>query len=323
MQLSEYQNYWYTKLQLFPFFITYAEMCIECKIDRLILPSIQSFQMRLKLPKINFIFYEYFFKAVVGDGNWKQCFTENKRLGMKISKAFAHSIIENNYFAWLFDYKNKNPGCTLQTEYDLAEQENEGSNDHDNKWIFCSDLGEIEIALPTEDGGDYELVTDEGPTKTQAKAAAEEVRKDALAHLSNWHHMQSYKKVKSMLTADTLTTTSPEMTSWAAAKEFMKKKRKSMMELKKYTRSASKKTKKDSNKFKGWSDEGKVFMVKMMKAIKDDVKSGAHAKWEKLYKKICEVMNKSDQIDQGSSSSDDEMDYSVLYAKVLSKYKVS
>jgi hypothetical protein len=55
-----------------------------------------------------------------------------------------------------------------------------------------------------------------------------------------------------------------------------------MMDLKKYTRSASKKTKKDSNKFKGWSDEGKAFMVKMMKAIKNDVESGAHAKWKEL-----------------------------------------
>jgi hypothetical protein len=32
-------------------------------------------------------------------------------------------------------------------------------------------------------------------------------------------------------------------------------------------------------------------MVKMKKAIKDDVKLGAHGKWEKLYKKICEAMN--------------------------------
>jgi hypothetical protein len=39
-------------------------------------------------------------------------------------------------------------------------------------------------------------------------------------------------------------------------------------------------------------------------------------KGEKLYKQICEAMNKSDQIDQGSSSSDDVLDYSVLYAKV-------
>jgi hypothetical protein len=150
--------------------------------------------------------------------------------------------------------------------------------------------------------GMTELVFNEGPTKEQAKAAAEEVRKD--------------KKVKSMLMADTLTTTMLEMTSRLAAKEFTKKKRKSMMELKKYTGSASKKTKRDSDKFKGWFKEGKVFMVKMMKVIMDDVESGAHGKWEKLYKKICDAINKSDQIDQGSSSSDDEMDYSVLYDKV-------
>jgi hypothetical protein len=57
----------------------------------------------------------------------------------------------------------------------------------------------------------------------QAKAAAEEVRKDALANLSNQHHMQSYTKVKSMLMADTLTNTMPDMTSETAAKELTKK----------------------------------------------------------------------------------------------------
>jgi hypothetical protein len=35
-------------------------------------------------------------------------------------KAFAHAIVENNYFA-------------LQTEYHLAAQENEDSNDDDDK----------------------------------------------------------------------------------------------------------------------------------------------------------------------------------------------
>jgi hypothetical protein len=106
-------------------------------------------------------------------------------LGINVSEAFAHAIIENNYFAWLYDYKHKNPGCTLLTEDDLVEQENEDSNDDDDKWIFCSDLDKIEIALPNDDGGDYELVFSEGPTKEQAKAAAEEVRKDALANVSN------------------------------------------------------------------------------------------------------------------------------------------
>jgi hypothetical protein len=87
-----------------------------------------------------------------------------KRLGNNVSEAFAHKIIENNYFAWLYDYKNKNPGCTLLTEYDLVEEENEDSNDDDDKQIFCSDLDEIEIALPNNNGCDYELVFNEGPT---------------------------------------------------------------------------------------------------------------------------------------------------------------
>jgi hypothetical protein len=79
---------------MFSFFVTYAEMCSECEIDRSILPLIESFQMRLKFPKVNSIFYEYFFKAVVGDGIWKQCFAENKRLGTNVSEAFAHAIIK-------------------------------------------------------------------------------------------------------------------------------------------------------------------------------------------------------------------------------------
>jgi hypothetical protein len=61
--------------------------------------------------------------------------------------------------------KNKNPGCTVLTRYKLAEQENEDSNDNHDKWIFCSDFDQIEITLLKDDGGAYELVFNEGPTK--------------------------------------------------------------------------------------------------------------------------------------------------------------
>jgi hypothetical protein len=61
-------------------------------------------------------------------------------LGTNISKAFVHEITENNYFAWLYDYKNKNPGCTLQTEYDLAKQENEDLNDNNEKEVTWTKL---------------------------------------------------------------------------------------------------------------------------------------------------------------------------------------
>jgi hypothetical protein len=82
-------------------------MCRVCKDDGTILPSIESFQIRLLLPKVYNIFYEYFFNAVIGEGTWKQCFTGDKMFGTNILEAYAHAIIKNNYFAWLYDSKSK------------------------------------------------------------------------------------------------------------------------------------------------------------------------------------------------------------------------
>jgi hypothetical protein len=176
-------------------------------------------------------------------------------------------------------------------------------------------LDEIEIALPNNDGDDYELVFDEGPTKEQAKAAAEEERKDALANVSNQHYMQSYKKGE--VNVDSRYTYHHHARNKSiGSKRVLQKKEKVHDGAKEVHLKCLQKTKRDSNKFKGWSEEQNVFMVKMVKAIRDDVESGAHGKWEKLYKKICDAINKSDQIHQGSSSSDDKMDYSVMYAEV-------
>jgi hypothetical protein len=55
----------------------------------------------------------------------------------------------------------------------------------------------------------------------------------------------------------------------------------------------------------------------MTKVIKDDVESGAHGKWEKLYKKICDAINKSlIRLTKAAHLVMKKMDYSILYAKV-------
>lgn len=46
---------------------------------------------------------------------------ENKWLGTTVLEAFAQAPLSNNYLAWLYDYKHKNPGSTLKTKYDLVE----------------------------------------------------------------------------------------------------------------------------------------------------------------------------------------------------------
>jgi len=49
-------------------------------------------------------------------------------------------------------------------------------------------------------------------------------------------------------------------------------------------------------------------MSKMIKDIKEDVESGAHWEWKKVYKKICAMVKMSDE----QESDEDAEDYSVL-----------
>jgi hypothetical protein len=106
---------------------------MACKEDGSILPSIEGFQNRSFLPKVYYIFYEYFFKAVISKGTWKQHFTGNKTFGTNILEAYALAIIKNNYFTWLYNYKSKHPGSTLQMEYDLPVPRNTYDNDSDEE----------------------------------------------------------------------------------------------------------------------------------------------------------------------------------------------
>jgi len=54
------------------------------------------------------------------------------------------------------------------------------------------------------------------------------------------------------------------------------------------------------------------FMAKMIKDIKEDVESGAHQEWKKVYKKICAMVKMSDE----QESNKDAEDYSVLHCEL-------
>jgi len=237
-------------------------------------------------------------------------------------EAFTQALLANNYLAWLYDYKHKNPASTLKMEYDLVEKSNdeEGTDDKNDEHIYCADLDEMEIAAPDDDGvSEFKLVVDKIPEEYKAaQEAAEKVRKEALANASNHQHAQSYERVASMLTNDAGSSgsSSNDDSPCDAAREARKKKRKSMMGLKMYTGSGAKKSRRDSDKFKGWSDEGKAFVVKMTNDIKEDVDSGVHDEWEKMYRKITEVVKTSDEQEQEGESSRIEVDYGALYCEL-------
>jgi hypothetical protein len=100
----------------------------------------------------------------------------------------------------------------------------------------------MEIAVLNNDriSGFKLVVVDKSPEEHKAaQEAVEKVRKEALADTSNCHHAGSYKKVASMPTnaASSSSNNSPH----DMAKEAKKKKQKSMMGLKMYTGSGTKK----------------------------------------------------------------------------------
>jgi len=91
-----------------------------------------------------------------------------------------------------------------------------------------------------------------------------------------------------------------------------------LRELKNYTGRSAKKSKKESDKFKGWSDDARTFFKKMATEIGEDVASGLHRKWEKLYKQICEGKKRMEEqlVIEEAGEEEEEEDDSVLYCEV-------
>lgn len=93
-------------------------MCEFCAENDAVLPSIEAFQKGLDIPVVYMIFYDYFFKASVGEAKWtSRCedHKDNALLGSAINEVFAMMMLKNNYFAWLLEAMKALPA--LVTEY--------------------------------------------------------------------------------------------------------------------------------------------------------------------------------------------------------------
>jgi hydroxymethylpyrimidine pyrophosphatase-like HAD family hydrolase len=79
--------------------------------------SLESIEKRLENPKAYYIFYQFFYKAAVGEVRWKECMDSSEaRIGNDTTEAFARLLFANNYKGWLYE-KKFNHGQALWTEY--------------------------------------------------------------------------------------------------------------------------------------------------------------------------------------------------------------
>jgi hypothetical protein len=79
-------------------------MCKECDAIGKVLPSLESFWQQWNLPKIYFLFYDYFLKSVIQESVWidrvnMPSSRMGARLGPVISEAYALASLENHYFS--------------------------------------------------------------------------------------------------------------------------------------------------------------------------------------------------------------------------------
>ena len=78
--------------------------------NKCVLLSLESIEQRLDNPKAYYVFYEFFYRAAVGESKWKYCMDNlDMRFGNDTTEAFALLLFANNYKAWLFQENNTQP----------------------------------------------------------------------------------------------------------------------------------------------------------------------------------------------------------------------
>ena len=78
--------------------------------------SLESMEQRLDNPKAYYVFYEFFYKAAIGELCWKECMdSDDGRIGNNTTEVFALLLVSNNYKAWMYEEKMSH-GNELLTE---------------------------------------------------------------------------------------------------------------------------------------------------------------------------------------------------------------
>jgi hypothetical protein len=233
--------------------------------------SLESMERRLENPKAYYVFYEFFYKAAVGEVRWKECMERSEEpIGNNTTEAFALLLFANNYKAWLYEEK-LNHGEALWTEYETEPHARRES-------IVDKLLLDLEFVLENDK---EELVVRDATKQTYKKAA--KARKDWLAALIPLPICTEMKQTwQQTARAEEINENEPNAAEPTDKKEQNKKRRKLMKGLKKWTGAADE----GERKFKGWSDNGHKAFEQSIMDIKNDVQSGLYAIWEKAYREV-------------------------------------
>ena len=121
------------------------------------MPACESFQLRIENLKMSFMFYTYFYSAVIGGTAWKRQVNDDKagHLGNVSSEAFGHILLLNNYKAWLHVAKVQEGWTHMKTEYDPQAEIVEEQSLAD----YLLGGWEFDISVNGTDGGENNMIS--------------------------------------------------------------------------------------------------------------------------------------------------------------------
>ena len=228
------------------------------------------------------IFYDYFFKASVGDTAWKksimECSDPTEPLAPPQSEAFAMLLLKNNYFAWLWEAKNQYKDL-LVTEYDTKKKRAQKFEDLGHVYLKCQlnlevdededDMNKI-VILPTrgETIGLYDTLLSHSRRDLQKvwKAAARNKKykefTKALGQLSDEDDDSSSEEEQPEQAAEQIATDEPEQEA-SSLMEQRTKKRKILKSFQEYMNS----NEEEGTRFKGWSSRAGEVLSKLTEKL--------------------------------------------------------
>ena len=241
----------------------------------------------MKNPKVYFLFYEYFLRAVRGEKSWDAALKRSGEGPVQFStcngEAFTFILLENNYFAWLFNFQEK--GAKIRTEYDTKVGEMVGEREEKS---ICDYTPGEEWEIGMEEEGDAKnfIINDKRNINQVNSFNAARVRRIS-------QQQATYEEIILLDTRQEQMTQVEE-----ALKEYEvcpedeqpKKRRKLLRELREYTGGrdtvAVSATRKEERRFKGWSERGMEKLFDHSTDFKKSRGEGWERGWTPCYKRL-------------------------------------
>jgi len=284
--------------------------------------------MRYESPRVYFLFYNYFLRAVMGEAKWKTSIEGDKnKLGTCIAEAYAHYLLENNYFAWLLEFKLEHKGAAIKTEYDESTVDG-GREEWTDKMYFPHQIDDVEISAPTDDDQGFECISNKAANEDDDDDDDDDDGRNANNATGRRHQEAKEKRRKIQVEAgrkagrardshkrkfDLMNEKLQELESigrQGSAKEKASKKRRFMKDLKVYGSGRGGHASHDAT-----NTSAKRFVVSFTARIKEDKDAGRQAKFEKVYKELVKSLESGNGNKDGGDKDDDdfEVDLDELY----------